>query len=220
MDPPRVAEADRQTSSAIEIASWRTGQALGLPAGSVRALVALIVFSTIWGFLLLRPDLEVPEFLRDLLFIVMGHYFAVRAQARQQQQEGPPPLYLPRGTIRAVALLGFVAVGFLILRDTDLETARRLPATMTLVLVGGFLLGVLAKVLSGWLFSGNRHPPRWIEDAKAIGVLAASTLLAILVWNSLSPFLPDGLMPLIRSSPLSVEAICASVIGFYFGTRS
>jgi hypothetical protein len=54
---------------------WRRLHALGLPAGSVRALLAVLMFATNWGLLVLRPQREVPDYLRDLLFIIMGHYF-------------------------------------------------------------------------------------------------------------------------------------------------
>ena len=38
---------------------WKRFYAFGWPAGSVRALMALIVFGTIWALLALRPDREV-----------------------------------------------------------------------------------------------------------------------------------------------------------------
>ena len=42
-----------------------------------------MVFATTWGLglLVVRPSQEVPDYLRDLLFIIMGHYFASRGRA-------------------------------------------------------------------------------------------------------------------------------------------
>ena len=74
---------------------WRRLHAFGLPAGSIPALLAVMIFATTWGLLLIRPDQEVPDYLSDLLFIIMGHYFASRHRADQGDEPGPPPLYLP-----------------------------------------------------------------------------------------------------------------------------
>src|SRR5262245_26158419 len=93
---------------------WRRLHALGLPAGSVRALLAIMIFATTWGLLLLRPTQEVPDFLGDLLFIIMGHYFAVRNRATPEREHGPPPLYLPRGSVRSLLVVGCVAVAALL----------------------------------------------------------------------------------------------------------
>ena len=57
---------------------WRRVHALGWPSGSVRALLAVLIFATTWGLMILRPTQEVPDYLSDLLFIIMGHYFASR----------------------------------------------------------------------------------------------------------------------------------------------
>jgi hypothetical protein len=77
-----------------------------MPGGSVRAVLALMIFGTIWGLLLRRPDREIPDYLRDLLFIILGHYFAVRGRADRTAEAGPPPLFLPTGTVRLVLIAG------------------------------------------------------------------------------------------------------------------
>src|SRR4051794_22872147 len=85
-------------------ADWRRLHALGMPAGSVRALLAVMIFATVWGLLAFDPSREVPDYLRDLLFVIMGHYFATRKKAGQdadgKAEVGPPPLFLPNGTVR------------------------------------------------------------------------------------------------------------------------
>src|SRR5262245_51752111 len=89
--------------------NYRREAALGLPHGSVRALLALMIAAGIWTWLLLRPETIAPPYLRDLMLIIMGHYFAARA--RTGPADGPPPLYLPRGSVRVILMLGFVGVG-------------------------------------------------------------------------------------------------------------
>ena len=79
---------------------WRRRHALGLPAGSVRALLAVLIFITTWGLLVVRPDQEVPDYLRDLLFIILGHSSRLATGPGPAEEPGPPPLYLPRGSVR------------------------------------------------------------------------------------------------------------------------
>ena len=56
-----------ETSGTQSHVEWRRLHALGLPSGSIRALLAILIFATTWGLLVLRPSLEVPDYLRDLL---------------------------------------------------------------------------------------------------------------------------------------------------------
>src|SRR5689334_3637723 len=116
---------------------WRKLHAFGWPSGSVRAVLALLICVTIWALLLAKAELEVPNYLRDLLFIILGHYFAARRAATSTEEPGPPPLYLPNGSIRILMLAGFVAVGVLLERQGKLTPIGRTPASVTLVLVGG-----------------------------------------------------------------------------------
>jgi hypothetical protein len=76
--------ADQVTPDRARPASppdWRRLYAFGLPNGSVRALLALLVCGAIWGLLWLRPDQAVPDYLQNLMFIILGHYFASRGQS-------------------------------------------------------------------------------------------------------------------------------------------
>ena len=41
------------------LVDWRRLHALGLPAGIVRALLAVLIFATAWGLLVLQPDQSV-----------------------------------------------------------------------------------------------------------------------------------------------------------------
>ena len=127
------------------LADWRKLHAFGWPAGSVRALMALIVFGCLWVFLVLRPDQEVPEYLKDLLFIILGHYFAVRGRQDPGQEAGPPPLYLPRGSVRFILVAGFLVTGVLLYRQGRLIDIGHNPAVVTLFLVCGFILGVTVQ---------------------------------------------------------------------------
>ena len=196
----------------------KTHYAFGLPSGSVRALLALCIFGGIWGWMWIRPDVEVPSYLRDLMFIIMGHYFAARKEAAVEV--GPSPLYLPRGTVRSLLLLGFAALaGGLIyqhrLAAKDDGHLRLSHAGVTLILIAGFMLGVLMTKLT------HKGIPRYIEDLRAAVSLAAGVALLLLVFGLVH--LPDtGSMHDFQRWALHyrVEDVLAAVVGFYFGSRS
>lgn len=204
---------------------WRGRHAFGLPPGSVRAMLALLIAATICGTLALRPDREVPSYLRDLMFIILGHYFAVRGRARGSPEGpdagAPPPLYLPRGTVRLLLVLGFVAVAALLARQGRLLPIDENPGSVTLLLVGGFLLGALLKWVLGRFSTGGK--PRWyriLEDAKAVVALASAAVLVVLCWDQAWPFLPEAMSGTIpRLGEHGPEHLAAALVGFYFGSR-
>ena len=204
---------------------WRSVHALGLPSGSIRALLAILVFGTTWALLLLQPGAEVPDYLRDLLFIIMGHYFAARHRAAEDPGPGPPPLFLPRGSVRVLLIAGSIAVAVLLFRRGQLTALDQNPGVVTLLLVGGFLLGVALNAAMTWWKNRGHRTPRFVEDIRAILSTAAAGLLIFLVLNRLLLLVPpdriDRLIPpAIHLGRFGPEHLLAAVVGFYFGSRS
>ena len=83
---------------------WRRHHAFGWPEGSVRAILALIIFSGIWGWLGLHPMTEVPSYLQNLMFIIMGTEIRVRMEdellasrfgAQFDEYKASTPAYIP-----------------------------------------------------------------------------------------------------------------------------
>ena len=161
---------DLETSGTQSHVDWRRLHALGLPSGSIRALLAILIFATTWGLLVLRPSREVPDYLRDLLFIIMGHYFAARRWSDQGDEPGPPPLYLPRGSVRLILIAGCVAVALVLFQRGQLTTPRENPGVVTLLLVGGFLLGVVLNAVSDALRERGYRPPRLARGSSGTGL--------------------------------------------------
>jgi len=201
---------------------WRRLHAFGWPAGSVRALMALVVFGTLWALLVLRPDLEVPGYLNDLLFIILGHYFAVRGRQDGGAEPGPSPLYLPRGAVRFLLIGGFVASAVLLHRQGKLAEFDRSPAVATLLLVAGFVLGVVLRQVWVSLRGEGRPLPRIIEDLRAFVSLAAAVFLAVLVWDQFLAGPPRwGLSAVsLGLGKIGLPHVTSAVVGFYFGSRS
>jgi hypothetical protein len=216
---------DIQTADPGSHIDWRSLHALGLPAGSVRALLAVLIFATTWGLLIVKPNQEVPDYVRDLLFIIMGHYFAARRRSGPAEEPGPPPLYLPRGSVRFFLVAGSIAVAVVLFRQGRLTSLDENPGVVTLLLVGGFLLGVTLNALSTWWRDRGHQTPRIVEDLRALISVAAAVILVVLVWNQfLVLFPPDSvnalLPPRAHLGRFGPEHILAAVVGFYFGSRS
>jgi hypothetical protein len=213
------------TASLLTPVDWRTVHALGLPSGSIRALLAILVFGTVWALLLVQPGAEIPDYLRDLLFIIMGHYFAARHRASEDPEPGPPPLFLPRGSVRFLLITGSIAVAVLLFRRGQLTSIERNPGVVTLLLVGGFLLGVAMNAAMSWWRNRGHRTPRLVEDVRALLSLAAAGLLIFLVLNRLLLIMPptqiDWLIPPeVHLGRFGPEHMLAAVVGFYFGSRS
>jgi hypothetical protein len=217
------------SQKALNAGDWRRMHALGLPAGSVRALLAVVVFATVWGMLVVKPSQEVPDYLSDLMFVIMGHYFATRKRnasiAAPDEEAGPPPLFLPRGSIRLFLALGSAVVAVLLYRRGAFQRIDSNPGVTTLLLVGGFLIGVILNTVIGWWRTRVKHGHRAIEDIQALAALGAGMILIALVWNRLFPVVPPGELDtlfngLVHLGRLGPEHLLAPVVGFYFGSRS
>jgi hypothetical protein len=197
---------------------------LGLPPGSVRAILAFMVFGTIWAMLLLPEEkaVPIPLYLYYLMFLILGAYFAARGHGHGPSAPGQPhPLYLPRGSIRFLMILGFAAaLGWGYYHNPNFFD--RLSPTVTdkpilpLVVLGTFFLGVLVARLANLLLAGPEGLPPWFQD-----ILAWISLLAVLLFTA------EILIRLVINPTLNWEldlsaweSILAGVVAFYFGVRS
>lgn len=198
--------------------------ALGLPAGSVRALLGFMVMGLIWTLMLLGR--EVPLYLQYLMFMILGHYFAVRRAAPDVTVSEPEPLYLPRGLIRWVIFLGFVAViAGLYYQHRDkaedlLQELRRAEGRkqfLPLLLVVAFFAGLAVSKVGRW-FEHRRAARHWLQDIEAWLALVAVMLLTLetMIQLVINPALSDERKIVLPH----LENILASIVGFYFGARS
>ncbi len=87
---------------------------LGLPQGSVRAILAIVLCGSLW-YQVIR-DLPVATILLEASLLVVAFYFGVRSTAPVSAPVIPTavpvthPLHLPRGAVRGFLLFGFFAV--------------------------------------------------------------------------------------------------------------
>jgi hypothetical protein len=208
---------------------------LGLPAGSVRALLTLMVVGLFCLMLLLpeNPDkpIHVPLYLFYLTFFVLGSYFATRGHTESAPGvRGGHPLHLPRGSIRLLTIVGFIATiawGFYhnpdILRrlvpSERLDGETNYQSYVPLVLLGGFFAGILVQRLAGLLLARrDGQLPAWYQDLLA--------WLSLLVMLALGIEIVVRLVIYPRAAPDRQfdmpywEGFVAGLVSFYFGTRS
>lgn len=193
-------------------ADWKQQHALGLPGGSVRALMALGMVGTVCGLLIRDPSRALPEPLESLLFVVLGHYFAARGQAPDDPAGGPPPLWLPRGTVRLLLIGGLIAAGVVVVRSGGEEAQRGM---VTLVVVAAFLAGLLLTRVTSWFQKRRGRPWRPFEDLRALIGIGAAGVLAVHAFVGILPG-PET----VSIGRVGLEQGLAGLVGFYFGSRS
>lgn len=202
--------------------------ALGLPAGSIRALLALSVLGLLW-LLALQPlpghgqplgEIRLPTVFMDLqilMILILAHFFASHGHSIRAGGVGASPLHLPRGSVRFVLLAGYLALAvFLYRMQPKFEYPSTSALVLLLVLVSGFFLGHLLTGLVR-LFAGGVLP-YWFQDVQAwVALLAVVCMGVILI---IQMFI-NTTVPLEQQIDLPiVEAILAALVGFYFGARS
>ena len=120
---------------------------------------------------------------------------------------------------------GCAAVAVLLFQRGQLTRPQQNPGVVTLLLVGGFLLGVVLNAVSQSLRERGHRPPRFAEDLRALISMAAALILVVLVLNRLLLFFPPERIDAVLSRWVIVdrygpEHVLAAVVGFYFGSRS
>ena len=181
---------------------------LGLPKGSIRAVIALSLAGVSW-YLAVRGR-DVPAALLSLLLTVLGFYFGFRTKAaglsdrvydtaaRREQ-----PLHLPAGYIRTLLVLGFLVMGVVLYRRGSLSDLRYLEFFF---IVGGLVVGHYVGRAANHLPLETR---RTLANAKGLLGLAMTAVVAGLFLTDADTRLPAW----------AVTLLCATIT-FYFGTRS
>lgn len=201
--------------------------AFGWPPGSIRSILTLLVVGLVCSLILMAKDakgevIRIPPYLIYLLFLAVGYYFAARGHGHPVPKNVPPPLYLPRGSVRLIILVALMAtVGWKIVNNDravleqqlreSFETVKE-QALLPLVVLGGFFLGVIFR---GVVIRGHERSP-WAQDLEAWFALIAILLMCVSAMIHLV-IKPNLTTPIDLAT---FEGILAGVVAFYFGIRS
>ena len=179
---------------------------LGLPRGSIRALMTLLIVAVV--IVQLVRGQEVELLWAETLMIALAHYFTSRRSlnlppdvVRRLAAEGhveteANPLFLPRYSIRVILVLAFVGLAVYLYRQNRLLEPQ---AVSVLGVVFAYFLGVLLR------FGRFRL---W-EDLKAIVVL----LVLLYTAGAYLANRPDLV-------PYQLRDITLGLTVFYFGSRA
>ena len=193
--------------------------ALGLPAGSVRALLGLVVLALLWVLALKYPQ-QLPlsfVYLQFLMLLILAHYFAAHGKTIGYVR-GSFALGLPRGSVRFLLLAGYLGLAvYLYHTGSNFAMPQSGPFFFLIaVLLSGFFIGFLITALMLAVTGGRL--PAWFQDVQAwvalLGLLGL--VILILVYVVIRPSLAEGT----QLNVDQLEAFLAGVVGFYFGARS
>jgi hypothetical protein len=196
----------------------QTRRTLGLPPGSIRALLTLMTV----GFIVTQTarGVRVGLLWFESLMIVLAHYFAHRRfvpmspELRERLkdeinlEDDTNPLNLPRHSLRTIIVLSFIGLGIYLQRKGRLFDAVSLPVFIS---VGSYFLGIWFGAIASWW--GKRHPSSgisWFEDVRALVTLVAVALaivVQILGWQQTFPFADK------------LDVLPLALMLFYFGSR-
>lgn len=197
---------------------------LGLPAGSVRSIIALMVSGLVWALILTAKEntIEIPLYLGYLLFLIMGSFFASHGSSiAGDPKGGASPWHLPRGTFRFLLVLGFAAViGWRtysrgVLPEFRIGGEAPDHAYLLLWILGAFFAGMLAtRLVRGVSPSG---PPAWYLDVLAwVSLIALLGLVVeVVILLMINPTLQEG----DKLSLPKWQSFLSAILGLYFGAR-
>jgi hypothetical protein len=193
---------------------------LGLPAGSVRAMMALGVLGMLWAIVLATKKGHLPLFfvyLLYLLILILAHYFAAHGVSIARIPGERSPLGLPRGSIRFLLLAGVIglAVWFVYHEGIYTDPLETPSFIMPLILLSAFITGWFLTAIVRFLSRGQL--PFWFQDVQAwfaiVGMLGLLVEMVVLIF--IKPSLVEE-----QIDPTHLEWGLTAVIGFYFGARS
>jgi len=189
---------------------------LGLPVGSVRALLTLFIIAVVTMSVAKGRDLDILWI--ETLLISLAHYFTSRRfidlppdvlkkiQEEDLIEDDHQPLFLPRHTIRFLIIAAFVSLGVYLYQEKRLLEPR---SVSLLGIVAAYVLGCIVRGLAAWVGRRSENPPsRLWGDLKALVVLGAVILVGI-------PELLDAE----ASLPPEAHKVALGLLLFYFGSR-
>lgn len=136
------------------------GQPLGMPRGTVRALITIIIVSFPLQYLILNIN-NIPGLILNALFIVVAFYFEARKpsvnrikriirevkkpEKIEAEKEQKKPLYLPKYSVRSILLLLLALIILLdIINQTVSFTASNTIIDIVLI-IGLYMIGSMFR---------------------------------------------------------------------------
>ncbi len=194
------------------------GKVLGLPAGSIRALLTLMTV----GFIVVQTARgeRVSLLWFESLMIVLAHYFAHRrfvplspeilSQLRDESliEDDAHPLHLPKHTLRTLIVLSFVGLAVYLRSQGRLFDPVAVPVFVT---VGSYFLGIAFGAIGEWWMRGKPSKGvSWFDDVRAVVTVLAIAFVIVVQLFGWQQRIPYG---------EKLEVLPLALMLFYFGSR-
>lgn len=189
---------------------------LGLPAGSVRAILAISITATFCVYVWWpSSDRPVPAHLYFLLALVLSFFSAHGATIGGADR--PSPLHLPRGTFRILVMLALVGtvIGVVAMHEGSLKRFEIPPDQYQffpyyfLAVLGGFGAGWLLSIGPWRQWPAYQDMQAWLS-MMALLALSVETILSLVI-DPQQRLLPDRHF---------WDTIVLAIYSLYFGSRS
>jgi hypothetical protein len=136
------------------------GEPLGMPRGTVRALITLMIVSFPFGYLFTGE--AIPPLIINAIFIVIAFYFEARKSIEEKlkqivnevkttdlitfnKKKEKKPLYLPKYTVRFLLILMLVIIQVLIFVAPSISFQATNTLAEILLIVALFMVGALFR---------------------------------------------------------------------------
>lgn len=188
---------------------------LELPAGSIRAILSLGIAGAFLLYLSHPKATHVPLYLH---FMTFGLFLFFASHGRTIGTDGRSPLYLPKGTLRFIIVLGILGVvGWQCYEDPQDLVKRMRPREIELDSWAILFASATGGFFLGWLVARGpwRSAPAFQDFLAWIAIVALLMTLGEALWKGFV----DPKAVLLENRPMW-ESILLGVVSFYFGTRS
>ncbi|MBS0260499.1 MAG: hypothetical protein JSS02_00975 [Planctomycetes bacterium] len=189
---------------------------LGLPTGSIRALLTLLILAIVVHEVVLQRPVTVIW--NETLVIALAYYFSyrrfvalpaeviTRLEADGTLPRERNPLFLPRLSVRFVILLVIGGLAAYLYREQRLFEPQVVTMFGTMLC---YLVGVLVRGVTAWWTKGEKSLATHVwEDLKAVAVVLTVAATACLYFLTGPEMVPHWL-----------ETATVGLVLFYFGSR-
>ncbi len=139
------------------------GEPLGMPRGSVRAFITILIVAFPFGYLIFGE--EIRRYLVNAIFIVVAFYFEARRSGEEKLKQiideikspetveldirkEKKPLYLPKYTVRALLIIMLIIIQTIMFIKPDISFQITNTLADLLLIMGLFMVGTFFRSIA------------------------------------------------------------------------
>ena len=193
---------------------------MGLPAGSVRALLVILLLAILWGLALRWPandKLPIAFIYLVYMGVLIVLFFASHGSTIGKHVSDRSALGFPSGFFRLLFLAAYlVLIGYLYHTQRQFTESPEAERWLVLVPFVGFMVGyIFTKIV---LFLSAGELPSWYQDLQAWAAIVSVFGLGVIIF--LRMFIFPHLDEKLHFDTSILEAVVGTIVALYFGARS